>query len=589
MCFLAGSSPYNARQKSFMKQLLKFIKPHVRQILLLMLLYALAAMCALFMPYVMSDMVENGVKNSDLNYIYAKGGIMVGLALAALACALITNFVSSKFSSQIAVNMRKQVFNKVNTLTFEQFSNLGTGSLITRTTDDIGWMEETISQIPYVMVTCPIMFIGGIVLSFKGDWVLPLILLGASVIVLIVTCAITGKLEKYWQRADELADVQNRIVRERLSGIRVIRAFDKDAHEHARTAQATSEMCNSFVRANTINGIVSPVASLLLNAATVAIIYVGALRLPASDTLSAVDVLATIQYIALIANAVLTLSWTISFVPHVKVSMRRICAVLDLPTDEANTSTGAVLSGDVNFQDVSFAYPNASGNAISNLNFSAKNGEIIGVIGGTGSGKSTLVKLLLDFYSASGIRQMGGTNYCETTAATIRDNVSVALQKSMIFEGTIAENVKMGNKDATDEQIWEALGIAQMQDFVRSKQEGLNFKLSQSGSNLSGGQKQRINIARTIIKPASVYIFDDSFSALDYLTEANLRKQLNAYLQGKTQVVVTQRAATAMRCDKVYVLDGGKVVGCGTHESLLQTCETYREIFQSQLGGGLHE
>lgn len=584
-----GSAPLNARQNYFMKQLLKFIKPHVRQILLLMLLYALAAVCALFMPYVMSDMVENGVKNADLNYIYAKGGLMVGLALAALACALATNFVSSKFSSQLAVNMRKQVFNKVNTLTFEQFSNLGTGSLITRTTEDIGWMEETISQIPYVMITCPIMFIGGIVLSFKGDWVLPLILLGTSVIVLIVACVITGKMEQYWQRGDELADVQNRMVRERLSGIRVIRAFDKDAHEHDRTAKATSEMCNSFVRANTISGIVSPVSSLLLNVATVVIIYVGALRLPTSNTLVAVDVLATIQYVALIANAVLTLSWTISFVPHVKVSMRRICAVMDLPTDEANTSTGAVLSGDVNFQDVSFAYPNASENAISNLNFSAKDGEIIGVIGGTGSGKSTLVKLLLGFYSASGIRQMGGANYNETSAATIRDNVSVALQKSMIFEGSIAENVKMGNKDATDEQVWEALSIAQMEDFVRSKQEGLSFHLSQSGSNLSGGQKQRINIARTIIKPASVYIFDDSFSALDYLTEANLRKRLNKYLQGKTQVVVTQRAATAMRCDKVYVLEGGKVVGCGTHERLLQTCETYREIFQSQLGGGLHE
>lgn len=567
-----------------MKHLLNFIRPHAKQIVLLMLLYAAAATCELFMPYVMSNIVEYGVKTADLNYIYREGALMLGLAVAALACALVTNAVSSTFSSQIAVGMRKTVFNKVNTLTFEQFSSLGTGSLITRTTDDIGWMEETISQIPYVMITCPIMFIGGIVLSFKGDWLLPLILLGAAVIVLAVTCAITSKLEGYWQRGDEYTDVQNRIVRERLSGVRVIRAFDKEAHEHARTAKATSEMCNSFVRANTVSGIVSPIASLILNVATVGIIYVGALRLPNSDTLKAADILATIQYVALIANAVLTLSWTISFVPHVKVSMRRISSVLDLTAD-SDLSDGSVLDGSVTFQNVNFAYPDASANSLTDFSAEVANGEIVGIIGGTGSGKSTLVKLLMNFYPCEGVRTMGGKNYREMTAATVRDNVSVALQKSMIFEGTIAENVKMGNKNASDEQVWEVLKIAQMEDFVKSKEEGLQFNLTQSGSNLSGGQKQRINIARTIIKPASVYVFDDSFSALDYLTEANLRKQLNKYLQGKTQIIVTQRAATAMRCDKVYVLDGGKVVGCDTHDQLLKNCPTYKEIVDSQLGG----
>lgn len=568
-----------------MKHLLKFIKPLYKEITILMLLYATATLCALFMPYVMSNIVEFGVKQGDLNYVFREGAVMTALAIVALICALITNAVSSKFASKISVNMRKEVFNKVNTLSFEQFSEIGTGSLITRTTDDIGWMEETVSQIPYVLITCPIMFVGGIALSFKGDWVLPLILLGASVIVLIVTTVITSSLEKYWQRGDEYTDVQNRIVRERLSGVRVIRAFDKDAYEHKRTAKATSEMCNSFVKANTIGGIVSPVASLFLNVATVGIIYVGAARLPGSATLKAGDILATIQYVALIANAVLILSWTISFVPHVKVSMKRIGAILDFQNDGSDVSDGRVLQGSVRFKNVDFAYPNASTNALTNVSLDIADGEIVGIIGGTGSGKSTLVKLLLDFYSAKGERFLGGVDYNSLSPATVRDNVSVALQKSMIFEGTVAENVKMGNKNATDEQIWEVLKIAQMENFVSEKEEKLNFKLAQSGSNLSGGQKQRINIARTIVKPASVYVFDDSFSALDYLTEANLRKQLNKYLQNKTQIIVTQRAATAMRCDKVYVLDNGEVVGCGTHRQLLETCKTYKEIFQSQLGG----
>ena len=573
-----------------MKHLLKFIKPFYKEIILIMILYAASTLCALFMPYFMCNIVEFGIKLNDLNYILKEGAIMIALAFAALTCALITNRVSSNFSSKIAVNMRKVVFNKVNTLTFEQFSEIGTGSLITRTTDDIGWMEETISQIPYVMITCPIMFVGGIALSFKGDWVLPLILLGVSVVVLVITTLITSSLEKHWQRGDEYTDVQNRMIRERLSGVRVVRAFDKDAYEHKRTAKATSEMCNSFVKANTISGLVSPIASLFLNIATVVVIYVGAIRVQSSATLKAGDILATIQYIALIANAVLVLSWTISFIPHVKVSMRRISAILNIDNQEEGASDGEVLDGNITFDDVSFAYPNAVGNTLSGISMDIKNGEIIGIIGGTGSGKSTIVKLLLDFYSTTdGKRLLGGKNYAELNAATVRDNISVALQKSMIFEGTVADNVRMGDKSATDEQVLEALKIAQMEDFVNSHNERLDYKLTQSGSNISGGQKQRINIARAIIKPASVYIFDDSFSALDYLTEANLRKELNRYLKDKTQIIITQRSATAMRCDKVYVLDSGKVVGTGTHKELLVTCPTYKEIYDSQMGGGNNE
>ena len=402
---------------------------------------------------------------------------------------------------------------------------------------------------------------------------------------LLITSAICGTLEKHWQRGDEYTDVQNRVIRERLSGIRVVRAFDKEAHEHKRAVKATSEMCNSFVKANTVSGIVSPIASLFLNGATVAIIYVGAVRLQAVQTLKAGNILATIQYIALIANAVLMLSWTISFIPHIKVSLKRISAILDSPTCQ-ESSSGEELTGDVKFCNVDFAYSNASNNALSNISVDINNGDIVGIIGGTGSGKSTLVKLLLDFYSVSGgQRLLGGKDYADMSPATVRDNVAVALQKSMIFEGTVRENVKMGNRDATDEQVNQVLEIAQMTEFIQSREEGLDYKLTQAGNNISGGQKQRINIARTILKPASVYIFDDSFSALDYLTEANLRKKLNKYLQGKTQIIITQRAATAMRCDKVYVLDCGKVVGEGTHKELLLTCKTYKEIYDSQMGG----
>ena len=573
-----------------MRYLFRFIKPYTKTVLLLMLLYALQTLAALFMPFVMGNIVEYGIREQNMNYILKEGGVMVALAVGALTFAMLTNRINSNFAASFAVDMRKRVFNKVNTLTFEQFSELGTGSLITRTTDDVGWIEETISQLPYVMIAAPIMFIGGVALSFAGDWVLPLILLGVSALVLVIVTLITSSMEKHWQRGEEFTDVQNRVVRERLSGIRVVRAFDKEEYEHQRAKRATSEMCNSFVTANTVSGLVSPIAALLLNVATVAIIYVGAVRLQKVDTLKAGDILATIQYIALIANAVLILSWTISFIPHIKVSLKRIGAILDLQNEREDVSLGVELVGDISFSNVSFAYGNAQVNSLTDVSIDVKQGEIVGIIGGTGSGKTTLVKLLMDFYPTNGgKRTFGGVDYDELTPATIRDNVAIALQKSMIFEGTIADNVKMGNRNATDEQVKKALEIAQILDFVDSKEEGVNYKLTQSGSNISGGQKQRINIARTILKPASVYIFDDSFSALDYLTEANLRKALNQYLKDKTQIIVTQRAATAMRCDKVYVLDNGKVVGVGTHKQLLASCPTYKEIYLSQMGGDIHE
>lgn len=572
-----------------MKHFFNFVKLQAKGIVLLMVMYMVQALCVLFMPYLMGDIVEIGIRNKDMDYIYKQGAIMLALAVSALAIALTTNAISSKISSRLGADMRKQVFNKVNNLTFDQFAQLGTGSLITRTTDDVGWIEEVIMSSPYVLINAPTMLIGGIVLSFRGDWLLPLIFLGFSVVALSIATLITTRMEKYWKRGEEYTDVQNRVMRERLSGIRVVRAFNKEKQEHLRAANAINRMNNSFVKANTISNLVTPIVSLFLNVATVLIIYVGADRLQSGGTLKTADILATIQYIAFILNAVLMLSWSISFIPHVKVSIRRVGEVLDMQSAQEE-STGEVLEGNVEFDGVSFAYGNAKTDAVSDLDFSAHSGEIVGIIGGTGSGKTTLVKLLLNFYPArQGKRTFGGKTYEEINPATVRDNVSVALQKSMIFEGTIAENVKMGYPDATEEEVKNALDIAQMSEFVGSKEEGTNFLLTQAGSNISGGQKQRINIARTILKPASVYVFDDSFSALDYLTETNLRKALNKHLQGKTQIIVTQRAATAMRCDKVYVLENGRIVGVGTHAQLLENCQTYREIYQSQMGGAKNE
>ncbi len=573
-----------------MKQILQFLRPHIKQVIVVMMLYAIQSVCALFLPYIMSDIVEIGIRNTDLSFIVQQGMVMILLAGLSFACALVNNRVSSDMISKLTTDMRRAVFNKVNSLDFEQFNEIGTGSLITRTTDDIGWMEEVFGMVPYILVSAPILFVGGIALSFKEDWVLPLILLGVSVVVLLVVILLTSRLEGLWQRGDEFTDIQNRVVRERLSGIRVVRAFDKEDYEHQRAKKATIEMCNSFVRANTISGLVNPIASLLLNATTAVIIYIGAIRLQNSGSLKAGDIIATIQYIALIVNAILTFSWTISFIPHVKVSMRRISAVLQLETLASCQYEVQQLDGEISFEDVSFSYAKSPVNVVDNVSLQVDQGQVVGIIGGTGSGKTTLLKLIMDYYPVkNGKRLLGGKDYVQVNPQTIRDNISVALQKPMIFEGTIADNVRIGNPSATDGQVTQALQIAQLGQFIAENADGINYAVTQAGTNISGGQKQRISIARAILRDASVYIFDDSFSALDYLTESNLRKALNKYLQDKTQIIVTQRAATAMRCDKVYVMENGKVVGCGTHKELLLNCKTYREIYQSQLGGGLDE
>ena len=317
---------------------------------------------------------------------------------------------------------------------------------------------------------------------------------------------------------------------------------------------------------------------------------VGANRLqnPAllAQGLTAGGIIATVQYVALILNGVMMLSWTFVFLPHLKVCINRVTEVLELPDEPADAGDGTIIGGDLVLENVGFAYPGSEVLTVSGVHMTVKAGETAAVIGGTGSGKSTILKLLLDFYAPTeGKISLGGVPYETIGRGGVRENVSAALQKGMVFEGTLLDNVRMGNPDASEDAVRNVLDIAQMTEFVDSHEEGLNYRLAQSGANISGGQKQRISIARTILKPASVYVFDDSFSALDYLTESKLRKALNRYLAGKTQIIITQRAATAMRCDRIYVLEQGSIVGSGTHAELIQTCEVYREIVRSQLGG----
>ena len=573
-----------------MKTILPMLKPYRKKLLLTGLLCIVATLEGVFLPYLMSRIVDDGIAVGNMRVIIKVGALMLVLALCSMLCALLNGAVNARISSGFSRDLVQRIFQKATRLDFETFSKIGTSGLLTRSTHDVTTVSDASSMFVNFVIVVPILMVGGIAFAFLSDRVLALILLASLPAAFLILFPIVRHLDKLWKLSDEYIDEQNKLMRERLSGIRVIRAFDKEAHEHGRIAHATEEMAKYIIRANVRAGYVNPLCMLVLNLATVVMLLVGATRLQNPELvkagLTAGGIIATVQYVALILNGVMMLSWTFVFLPHLKVCVNRVSEVLELPDVADEPSDGTLYGGDLILKNVSFSYPDSELQTLTDLNIEVKEGETAALIGGTGSGKSTILKLLLAFYPPTeGPISLGGHDFAALGRSAVRDNISAALQKGTVFEGTLLDNVRMGNPSAGEEDVNRVLDIAQLREFADSHEEGLNYRLAQSGSNISGGQKQRISIARTILKPASIYVFDDSFSALDYLTESKLRKALNQFLAGKTQIIITQRAATAMRCDRIYVLEQGRVVGHGTHESLLKTCAVYREIVHSQLGG----
>lgn len=595
-----------------MKEFLNRLFVYKGKLAAIVFLRAASSVASLMMPYIMSEIVNNGIAKTDMNYIYKSGAVMLLMSVIAMATAIITVYINTSITSDFTAGLQKDMFAKIMNMSFEEYQTIGTSSFITRCNEDVRTMEELVGQISYVFVSFPVLYIGGVILTMKKDIRTGLIMLFISPLILFIVSFITRKMGKLWENSDKYIDIQNKLVRERLSGLRVIRAFDKEDYEHGRIEFATKQMAHNIIKANVLSGVITPLCTMLLNVVTVIMLYTGAKNLKAGSMLaagsavtSAGDIIASVQYIALIANGLLILSWSLVFIPHIKVSLRRINEVfaVDKNTVQMNNFKDTALKhqeaeivrnephekllGRIDIKNLTFSYSGAQTPALENINIHIEDGETVAIIGGTGSGKSTVAKLLMRFFDEySGEIYIGDRAYSDISTESIRDNIACALQKSMIFEGTVGANIKLGKEDAKEEDMVKVCEIAQIYDFVKSHEEGFEYMLTQAGANISGGQKQRINIARTIIKPAEVYIFDDSFSALDYLTESNLRKALNAYLKGKTQLIITQRAATAMRCDRIYVMDNGRVVGDGTHKELLESCAIYKEIYKSQLGGG---
>ena len=572
-----------------MKEILKILKKYRLRLVFVAFLYLVQTCCALFLSYEVGNIVTYGIAESDMPYIIKSGALMTGITVLSFLTGILLSKINAENSTMFICDLQQKMFAKINSLSSEEFNSIGAGGLITRSTDDIFHLQWVVNGLIYSIVSIPILFIGGTVLTIIKDWLLGVAMIVAAPIILLIVVLVARNMDELWDLSDKYIDIQNSAVRERLSGIRVIRSFDTEEREHQRISKATELMAKYIIKANVRSGSISSICTFMLDVVALAIVALSFPRVGAGVT-AAGDVVSALQYVSLSANGLLMLSWTIMGLPHMNVCIKRISEVFDFKGEPVDPVEKPIERGDVHMKDVTYFYPDSQLPALEHVDFDVNEGEIVGIIGATGSGKSTIVKLLLRFVSpTSGEIEVGGRKYSECGIKESRTAFSTALQKSMIFEGSVRENIGFGNSEATLDDIKEACDIAMIADFIESQPEKYDYRLAKLGTNVSGGQKQRIAIARALIKNAPIYVFDDSFSALDYLTESKLRSKLNAKLKGKTQIIVTQRSATAMHCDKIYVIDKGRIVGVGKHDDLMKSCEIYKEIYNSQHGGNVNE
>ena len=574
-----------------MRELLSYLKPYKGKIALATCLMAIAAVCDLLLPTLMSNVLDKGVygaaEGDTFGYILRTAGWMLLTCLVSLASVAGGYWVVYQAISGYTWSLRSALFRKVHTMTLAEVGRIGTSNLVTRSTHDVGTLNWVVSMLCGNLIIIPLMFLGGVVLCMRKDFQLSLVILCAVPMLIGAGLLMSKKIEQLWDISDEYCDKQNDLVRERLRGVRVIRAFNREQNAHERVTASTKVMAENIIRASIRMEIIDPAAAFVLNAAALLIVYLGGVRMERGSGLTAGDIFAIIQYINIILGAIISISYGIVQLPHIKVAVKRLSQITESAgLEDGRPAEGRSFSGTIDLDHVSFTYPGSNLPALSNVDLHIRAGEWVSVIGGTGSGKTTLAELLLAFRKPTeGKLCFDGQDAAALSPKDIRNNISCSLQKSMLYAGTVVENLRMAKPDATDEEIWAALELAQVADFIREQPEGLAFKLEQAGTNISGGQKQRLAIARAILKDAPLYIFDDSFSALDFLTEAKVRKALNEKLAGKTRIVITQRVVSAMHSDRIFVLSDGALVGAGTHAELLKTCSIYREIYLSQTGG----
>ena len=569
-----------------MLKLFKKLKPYSFPLIIVVILLLIQTVTQLYLPTMLSKIVDKGIVGKDVSYIEKIGMYMILLTLLGGIATAIASFISSKIAMGFGRDLRRYVFTKAETFSLAEMDKVGTASLITRTTNDVTQVQQLLITILNMMIVAPLTCIAGIYMAIKTNANLSLILLVAMPVV-ILSILFVGKIGMPRFKAMQVKlDKINKILRENLTGIRVVRAFNKQNFEKERFEEANFDFTDNAIKVNKIISILMPLLMLLLNLTSVSIIWLGAYKIN-SSSMEVGNLMAFIQYVMQIMFSLVMISMLFIMIPRAAASADRINKVLAIePTivDTENSITEFNDKGTLEFKNVSFAFPGAENNALSNISFKVKPGETTAIIGGTGSGKSTILNLVSRFYdSTEGEILLNGTNIKNLTLDSLRKNIGFVPQKAVLFSGTIEENLKYGKPDATMDEMIHASKVAQSYDFILNKEDGFKSIVEQGGRNFSGGQKQRLSIARAIIRKPDVYMFDDSFSALDFKTDAKLRAALKGETANAAVLIVAQRINTIKDADNILVINEGKIVGQGKHKELLETCDVYKEIASSQL------
>ncbi len=578
-----------AVKKDKLSVVLRYYLHYALWIVLAMGFLMCEAVCELELPSYMSSIISDGIMSSDLTEVLKIGGIMLAIALASCCASIIVSFLASRVGAGISKDLRADIFDKVLSFSSKEYNAFSVSSLITRSTNDITQIQIFTIMFLRMVMYAPIMGIGGIIKAVNTASGISALGIVVGVALAVVVCAIIvlmivvlPRFTKIQKQVDEV----NRVAREGLTGMMVVRAFNTQGHEEERFEAANAALTKSNLFVNRVMSLLMPLITILMNGVSVATVWVAAMFV--DDYVEVANTMAFMQYAIQIIMSFMMISMVFILLPRAVVAMRRVSEVLSTSSsitdpEGLEKAQGIRLKGEIEFKDVAYNY-GGSENAVEHISFTASPGETVAIIGPTGSGKSTVINLIPRMADASeGAVMIDGKNVREYNIDDLRHNIGFVPQKNILFSGTIASNLRMGDENATEEQLHKAAEIAQAEEFIAEKPEGINDPIAQGGANVSGGQKQRLAIARALVKRAPIYVFDDSFSALDFKTDAALRKALAENMKDSTVIIVAQRVGTIMNADRIIVLDEGKIVGMGTHKQLLEECEVYRQIAKSQL------
>ena len=568
-----------------MRKLLGMLKPYLPMIIASLVLLLVQSITDLYLPTLNAEIINEGIAKGDTSVVWRIGGMMLLVTAAMAVCAILVSYLSARTSMRFGRDLRRAVFTKVQSLSQQEMDKFSTPSLITRGTNDAQQVQMVIMMGLRMMAMAPIMMIGGIIMALRQDMGLSAILAVVLPVMVGFAVFVATKSQPMFKQMQTRLDRLNQVVREKLSGVRVIRAFVRVDYESKRFEQANTDLADMNFKIAKLMSAIFPVMTVLFSFTSLAITWFASKRIDAG-TLQVGNMTAFTSYVMQIMGSVMMSVMIFNMIPRAMASANRINEVLDTePTivdaPKGNVATG---SGDVVFSHVSFRYPDAEEAVLSDINFAAKSGETVAFIGSTGSGKSTLVNLVPRFFDVTeGSITINGQDIRDITQEQLRSRIGYIPQKAFLFQGSVAENMRFGKRDATEQEMWDALEIAQAKSFVEAMEGQLDAFISQGGTNVSGGQRQRLSIARALVGTRDIYIFDDTFSALDFKTDAALRMALKAQMSRAVTLIVAQRVSTVMNADRIIVLDNGQVAGNGTHQELMNTCEVYQEIVQSQL------